>query len=327
MTNSTSTTSSSILDIPLAFLAYWVSLNTASIFPYGDLVVGALLFFSLRHALQRLLELRNNLRQCVSLLAGSAFGAIIANTICIPTALLATPATETYAALTAVINLSLIIGCARLFATYEPKIMQMRVVRTGYDNTKFVKILDTNALIDGRIEDLVRIKFIEGIIIIPTFVIDELKSIADHNDEIKSTRGKYGLEIAHKLLQLDHVTEYEYDSTNVDRDLVRLAREIDAKIVTADQNLIELARSRNIETINLNEIAVAFQMIHLQGETLKVKVVREGEKSHQGVAYTNDGLLIVVDNAAEYVGEQLRVKITGQLHSQKGVVLFAQPLT
>lgn len=215
---------------------------------------------------------------------------------------------------------------AKLFAEFEPRILQASVIKTASKNTNLIKILDTNALIDARIEKLVKARFVEGLLIIPEFVLDELKKIADDDDPIRKQRGRHALEVATEMIDTyDYVVKYQTEIvTDVDSTLITLARELSGKIITADANLIQLAEARDVMTININELSVAFQMVHLRGEKLKLKITEAGNIPGQGRGCTNDGTMIIVDNAARFIGQTIEVEVTRLLQSGYGFLVFAQ---
>ena len=194
------------------------------------------------------------------------------------------------------------------------------------DNTK---ILDTSVIIDGRIADITGTGFVEGAILIPQFVLSELQHIADSSDSIKRTRGKRGLEVLHHIQKqagIDvQIVDRDYPAIKeVDAKLIELAKEIRGKIVTNDSNLNKVAELQGIEVLNINELANSLRPVVLPGEEINVKILKEGKETGQGVAYLDDGTMIVVDNGKRQIGKSLDVIVTSVLQTPAGRMIFAR---
>ncbi|NPV52353.1 MAG: PIN/TRAM domain-containing protein [Firmicutes bacterium] len=192
------------------------------------------------------------------------------------------------------------------------------------------KILDTSVIIDGRIADICKTGFIEGVLIVPGFVLEELQRIADSSDVLKRNRGRRGLDILNKLQKEQNVVVQVHetnvdDSLEVDSRLVKLARALGAKIVTNDFNLNKVAEFRGVQVLNINELANALKPVVLPGEEMIVHVIKDGKESGQGVAYLDDGTMIVVDGGKRYIGEQVPVMVTSVLQTAAGRMIFAKP--
>lgn len=197
-------------------------------------------------------------------------------------------------------------------------------------NVTNYKLLDTNTLIDGRIFDIVRIGFIEGIIIVPLFVVQELQYIADSSDSLKRTKGRLGLDILNKIQSLPNITveilDKDFDNINeVDSKLVKLAQELSASIVTNDFNLNKVCQIQNITVLNINELANALKPNLLPGEITTVLIVKNGSERQQGIAYLNDGTMIVVEDGSRFINENIEVVITSALQTAAGRMIFAKP--
>jgi uncharacterized protein YacL len=199
-------------------------------------------------------------------------------------------------------------------------------VEKGLDHCK---ILDTNIIIDGRIADICRTGFLEGTVYVPGFVLDELQQIADSSDNLKRQRGRRGLDILNQMQkELDLVVRsYDHmlkggDHDPVDSRLVRLAKELDATIVTNDFNLNKVAELQGVRVLNVNELANAMKPVVLPGEDLAVTIVREGKEPNQGVAYLDDGTMVVVENAKRYIGESVSVSVGSVLQTVAGKMIF-----
>lgn len=191
------------------------------------------------------------------------------------------------------------------------------------------KILDTSVIIDGRIADITETGFVEGPLLIPQFVLSELQHIADSSDPVKRTRGKRGLEVLHhiqKQVNVDvRIVDTDYPAVKeVDSKLIELAKEVRGKILTNDSNLNKVAELQGIEVLNINELANALKPVVLPGEEMNVKILKEGKEMGQGVAYLDDGTMIVVDNGRRQIGKIVDVVVTSVLQTPAGRMIFAR---
>jgi uncharacterized protein YacL len=191
------------------------------------------------------------------------------------------------------------------------------------------KILDTSVIIDGRIADICQSGFIEGTLLIPGFVLEELQHIADSSDLLKRNRGRRGLDILNRIqkemgvfVQIDN-RNFE-DVAEVDAKLVRLGQLIKGKILTNDYNLNKVAELQGVTVMNINELANAVKPVVLPGEEMVVHVVKDGKESGQGVAYLDDGTMIVVDNGRKHLGDTIEVLVTSVLQTAAGRMIFAK---
>ena len=192
------------------------------------------------------------------------------------------------------------------------------------------KILDTSAIIDGRVADICKTSFIEGVLVIPEFVLEELQHIADSSNILKRNRGRRGLDILNKIQnEIDIpvlISSKDYDDIEeVDRKLVKLAQELNGKVVTNDYNLNKVSELQGVSVLNINELANAVKPVVLPGEEMEVKIIKDGEEPGQGVGYLNDGTMIVVDDGKEHIGEELDVLVTSVLQTSAGRMIFAKP--
>jgi len=189
-------------------------------------------------------------------------------------------------------------------------------------------LLDTSVVIDGRIADLIEANFIEGLIVVPRFVLRELQQIADSNDPVKRARGRRGLEILNRI-QRNTQNEVRIhdgdfaDEQEVDSKLIRLARNLGAKLYTNDYNLGKIAELQSVNHVNLHELAKSMRVVLLPGETLSLKIVREGKDKGQGVGYLPDGTMVVVNNAQSAVGQQVEAQVQSLLQTGAGIIVFA----
>lgn len=192
------------------------------------------------------------------------------------------------------------------------------------------KLLDTSVIIDGRIADLVQTGFLDGILVIPAFVLGELQHIADSSDVLKRNRGRRGLDVLNRI-QKDskvqvRVVEIDYeDIAEVDSKLVRLAKETSGKVVTNDFNLNKVCELQGVAVLNINDLANALKPVVLPGEELQVQVIKDGKEYNQGVAYLDDGTMIVIEGGREHIGGKLDVLVTSVLQTSAGRMIFAKP--
>ena len=191
------------------------------------------------------------------------------------------------------------------------------------------KLLDTNVIIDGRVADIYRSGFLEGPIIVPVFVLEELQKIADSSDILKRNRGRRGLDILNHMRKNSKddviiVTNDFEDISEVDSKLVKLAREKNYKIVTNDYNLNKVAELQGVAVLNINDLAIAVKPAVIPGEKIFVQLVKSGKEEGQGVAYLEDGTMIVVENGSQCIGKEVPVIITSVLQTSAGKMIFAK---
>ena len=191
------------------------------------------------------------------------------------------------------------------------------------------KLLDTNVIIDGRVADIYRSGFLEGPIIVPVFVLEELQKIADSSDILRRNRGRRGLDILNHMRKNSKddviiVTNDFEDISEVDSKLVKLAREKNYKIVTNDYNLNKVAELQGVAVLNINDLAIAVKPAVIPGEQIFVQLVKSGKEEGQGVAYLEDGTMIVVENGSQCIGKEVPVIITSVLQTSAGKMIFAK---
>ncbi|MCS5657274.1 MAG: PIN domain nuclease [Dehalococcoidia bacterium] len=191
-------------------------------------------------------------------------------------------------------------------------------------------LVDTSAIIDGRIADLSITGFLEGSLVVPRFVLDELRHIADSSDDLRRARGRRGLEVLGRLRKDATVPLEVLDvgvgvGEEVDAQLVRLAKGMDSPILTTDYNLNRVAELQGVQVLNVNELANALKSIVLPGEDLRVHIVQEGKEAGQGVAYLDDGTMVVVEGGRRYLNAFHEVVVTRVLQTAAGRIIFAQP--
>lgn len=192
------------------------------------------------------------------------------------------------------------------------------------------KLLDTSVIIDGRIADISATGFLEGIFVVPQFVLSELQHIADSSDTLKRTRGRRGLDIL-KRLQSERegaimITEEDFeDVSEVDMKLMRAAKKMGGQVVTNDFNLNKVCELHQVPVLNINDLANAVKPVVIPGEEMHVVVIKDGKEPNQGVAYLDDGTMIVIESGKEYIGKAIMVAVTSVLQTSAGRMIFAKP--
>ena len=199
-----------------------------------------------------------------------------------------------------------------------------------HDQGQDLIILDTSVIIDGRISDICKTKFIDGRFIIPRFVLQELQAIADSSDPIKRNRGRRGLDILNKIQKSTSmdvkISEQDFpDIREVDAKLVKLAKVLGGKIFTNDYNLNKIAELQGIPVLNINDLAESLKPVVLPGEQMTVKPIKEGKEHNQSVAYLEDGTMVVIDEGKDLIGKTTEVIITSVLQTSAGRMIFAKP--
>ncbi len=201
---------------------------------------------------------------------------------------------------------------------------------TRQDQREDIILLDTSVIIDGRIADIAKTKFIDGKLVIPRFVLKELQNIADSQDGLKRNRGRRGLDILNKIQKDTNIDvrihEDDFpDTRDVDSKLVKLAKLLSAKVLTNDFNLNKIAELQGVTVLNINDLANALKPVLLPGEMMDVRVTKEGKEQNQGVAYLDDGTMIVIDNAKQMLGQTIKIVVTSILQTSAGRMIFARP--
>ncbi len=192
------------------------------------------------------------------------------------------------------------------------------------------KILDTNVIIDGRIIGICDTGFLDGMLVIPDFVLQELQRIADSSDPLRRKRGRMGLDMLDKIKRNTNVdiivSKRDFpDAITVDEKLILLAKETGAKILTNDFSLSKVARLKGVNVLNVNELASVLKPVILAGEVMNVKVIREGKEEAQGVAYLDDGTMVVIEEGRNFIGKNIEVIVTSTLQTETGKMIFARP--
>ncbi|HHP7244808.1 MAG TPA: PIN/TRAM domain-containing protein [Elainellaceae cyanobacterium] len=217
-----------------------------------------------------------------------------------------------------------------LLRLINPNSVETMLLAEGTLKPSATKVLDTSCIIDGRIEGLLDTGFLEGQILIPQFVLQELQQVADASNDQKRTRGRRGLDILNRMQDafperiLIHPADYD-DVATVDAKLVRFAQEINGNLLTNDYNLNKVASLQKVPVLNVNDLAQSLRPAYLPGDNIDLKILKQGKEPAQGVGYLNDGTMVVVEEASSYVGDELAVVVTGSLQTSAGRMIFARP--
>lgn len=212
----------------------------------------------------------------------------------------------------------------------NPHSVETMLLAEGTLKPSSTKVLDTSCIIDGRIETLLETGFLEGQILVPQFVLQELQQLADGAKDLKRVRGRRGLEILNRIKEVypDRIVinsmDYE-DIPTVDAKLVRFAQEINGTLLTNDYNLSKVASVQKVPVLNVNDLVNAVRPSYLPGDNIDLKILKEGKEPSQGIGYLEDGTMVVVEEGSSYVGGELRVVVTSALQTSAGRMIFAKP--
>jgi uncharacterized protein YacL len=313
----------------------------ASSFQYAVifLLVGALIGLVLTPYLtiRPFLVLRRRIRQApAQQLLAAVLGLIVGLTIAalstIPLSLLPSPFREIFPFIVAILfgYLGMLVMTTRQGDIFN--LIRGRLPERGgdsKDDTSRAVLLDTSVIIDGRIADISRTGFIEGEMLVPRFVLNELQHIADSSDALRRRRGRRGLEMLRRLQDESvapvRITDIDIeDVREVDDKLVLLGKQLNCAIVTNDYNLNRVAQLQGVRVLNVNELANAVKALFLPGESLDVRIIQEGKEIGQGVGYLDDGTMVVVEDGKTYVGQEIEVVVTKVLQTAAGRMLFAR---
>ncbi len=217
-----------------------------------------------------------------------------------------------------------------LLRLINPNTVETTLLAEGTFKPASTKVLDTSCIIDGRIEELLNTGFVEGQILVPQFVLAELQQVADASSDIKRVRGRRGLDILNRMKEaypdriIIHSADYD-DVPTVDAKLVRLVQEINGTLLTNDYNLNKVATVQQVPVLNINDLTQAVRPSYLPGDSLDLKILKEGKEPTQGVGYLDDGTMVVVEEGRSSVGGELQVIVTSALQTSAGRMIFARP--
>jgi len=270
---------------------------------------------------------------------GWVFGLLLANLMLAPIFLLPIPQEFSFvkplmAVLASVmfsfLGVSLADSHGRTFLRLiNPHSIESMLVAEGTLEPAATKVLDTSCIIDGRIEELLATGFVEGQLLVPNFVLDELQMLADASNDQKRARGRRGLDILNRMQDAYpnriaiHPIDYE-DIPTVDAKLVRFAQEISGLLLTNDYNLSKVASLQKVDVLNVNDLSQAVRPIYLPGDTVELKILRPGKEPAQGVGYLEDGTMVVVEDGSNRVGDEVRAVVTSALQTSAGRMIFAK---
>jgi uncharacterized protein YacL len=302
--------------------------------PFGTDIRLALIYSGILGIIVILAEMRIrrlSLKTLLGAAVGSVLGIIGASLISIVIGRMnfVNPGTETFAQLVVLVVMTYVGLVAGANKGEYLDLTMLEGVLADSPGRKSAKVLDTSVVIDGRIADICTTGFLEGTLIVPHFVLRELQQIADSADSAKRNRGRRGLDVLEKIKSVPGVSvqllEKDYpDVKEVDLKLIELAKEMGAKIVTNDFNLNKVSQLRGVDVLNINELANALKPVVLPGETMKVFILKEGKEYNQGVAYLDDGTMVVVDNARRMIGKTIATQVTSVLQTTAGKMIFGR---
>ncbi len=333
----------SIEDLPSAVLSQVTNESALSLVTAGfGGLIGLAIGLSVQQAYRRL-EKRVRAMPADVLLSraiGLVIGLLVANLLLAPTFLLPIPAEFSFikplialvgSILFAFSGISLADTHGRaLLRLINPNSFDTLLVSEGSLKPVSTKLLDTSCIIDGRLEELLATGFLEGQILVPQFVLQELQAVADASNDQKRIRGRRGLDILNRVREAypDRVVinsaDYE-DIHTVDAKLIKLAQEINGTLLTTDFNLGKVASVQQVPVLNINDLAQAVRPMYLPGDSIDLKILREGKEPTQGVGYLDDGTMVVVEEGRGYMGGEVQVVVTSALQTSAGRMIFARP--
>lgn len=271
---------------------------------------------------------------------GLVIGLLVANLLLAPTFLLPIPPEFSFIKPLVAIVGSLMFSISgmsladvhsrSLLRLISPNSVETLLLAEGTLKPATAKVLDTSCIIDGRIAELLDTGFLEGQILVPQFVLQELQQVADASNDQKRIRGRRGLDILNRMREdypervVIHPADYD-DIQTVDAKLVRLVQEINGTLVTTDYNLNKVATVQKVVVLNINDLTQAIRPMYLPGDSIDLKILREGKEPAQGIGYLDDGTMVVVEEGRAYVGGELQVVVTSSLQTSAGRMIFAKP--
>ena len=304
--------------------------------PYGAAAIGAMLgFLFTPHLTTRpFFWVRSKIRQnpvqtVIAAGAGLVVGLVISALLTLPLSRLPTPLGETLPFLAALVFGYFGVMVMVLREKEILGVLGIRLSKEKQGRKEEPVLLDTSVIIDGRISDICQTGFVQGVVLIPRFVLNELQHIADSPDVLRRNRGRRGLDMLTKLQKGSrvpiHITEMDVPEVReVDEKLVRLAKDLNCPIVTNDYNLNRVAELQGIQVLNINELANAVKAVVLPGESVTLRIIQEGKELGQGVGYLDDGTMVVVEDGRRHIDQTVEVNVTRVLQTVAGRMIFAQ---
>lgn len=305
-------------------LGYYIGIKTGS--PLKGSALGALL--GLMVILIELLVRRVTVGSIIGGFIGLFLGVLTSSLILKPLRVIII---DDYSIVSFVVGALLGYGGLLIGAKKGEKLTISGIYKTlrGQSGEENLKVLDTSVIIDGRMADVIETGFLEGGFIVPNFILQELQHIADSPDTLKRARGRRGLDVLHRIQKMTNITVKITDEDfpkikEVDAKLVALTKALSARVITNDFNLNKVAELQGVSVLNINELANAIKPIVLPGETIKVFIIKEGKEHNQGVAYLDDGTMVVVDNGRKFIGKNTDVTVTSVLQTTAGRMIFTK---
>jgi len=308
----------------VCFFLHPFGINGWAGFVAGALAAGAVIVFELRvRAL--------SLRRLIGAVVGSVFGIFGAAMFCMVLRSALTPGTTSAAVQIFVLLLMTYVGL--LVGTSKGDLLNPMALGTVFSGERptrrSAKVLDTSVIIDGRIADIAEAGFIDGMMVVPEFVLRELQTVADSTDGSKRQRGRRGLDMLQRMqsngnIQVQIVPDDFPSIREVDLKLLELAKKWEAKVVTNDFNLNKVAHLHHVDVLNINDLANALKPVVLPGEHMNVLILKEGKEYNQGVGYLDDGTMVVVDHARKMIGKAVEISVTSVLQTASGKMIFGK---
>ncbi|MEA3459523.1 MAG: TRAM domain-containing protein [Chloroflexota bacterium] len=317
-------------ELGMAHIRYYMTVFTAAI----GAIIGLLFtpWFTTRPASWIRRKIRQlSVQELIATAIGLTIGLIVASLLALPLSFLPSPFGKVLPFVGAIIfaYIGVVTAIMRQQDLLNLVARYRRVKEAPMREGNYV-LLDTSVIIDGRIADISRTGFIPGTVIVPRFVLNELRHIADSSDDLRRRRGRRGLDMLNKLrkesavpVQISNIDARE--AREVDDKLVVLAKKMHYAILTNDYNLNQVAKLQGVKVLNVNELANAVKALFLPGETLEIKIIQEGKEPGQGVGYLDDGTMVVVEDGRRYIGRTIRVEVTKSLQTTAGRMIFAKP--
>lgn len=294
-------------------------------------LTGSLVIIGIEMSL-RLISIKSVIMGSIGLIGGLVIGKLLTDSFLVPFLLEKSPIPEQSITLVRA-GTSLIFGYIGFMITLKKKgeiSLLTRLFTVGESKGKSeIKVLDTSVIIDGRIADICDSGFLEGPLVVPRFVLRELQGIADSADSLKRKRGRRGLDVLNRIQKNERIGVTIQDTDfpevqEVDAKLVKLGKLLNAQILTNDYNLNKVAEIQQVGVLNINELANALKPVVLPGETMKVRIIKEGKEAEQGVGYLDDGTMVVVDSGKYYLNQVMEIMVTSVLQTPAGRMIFGR---
>jgi uncharacterized protein YacL len=299
--------------------------TSATSYPFHGIVVGftlSMLAFALEFIIRKVA-----IRDLLASFAGLAFGLFVSALVFAPIAYFMEAGAGKTLAVTGIFLICPYLGIILAIKKKDELFLWRSRMTSAVPIAAVPKILDTSVIVDGRIADIAQARFLDGPLLLPRFVLAELQLIADSTDPNKRSRGRRGLDILQSMQKAQlplQIIEDDSSQDGVDARLVALAQKLKARILTTDFNLNKVAELQGVEVLNINDLANAVKAVVVPGEEMDLKVLREGKEKDQGLAYLDDGTMVVVENGKTFINQKIHVTITSVLQTAAGRMIFAK---